>query len=81
MPDGRTYGYTWWRHELRVGDRVYSQYEASGNGGQLVMVVPELDLVVLFTAGNYNHVALWRKFRDELLPRYIMAAVSTSPRP
>lgn len=81
MPDGRTYGYTWWRHELRVGDRVYSQYEASGNGGQLVMVVPELDLVVLFTAGNYNHVALWRKFREELLPRYIMAAVSTPPRP
>ncbi|MBN8471202.1 serine hydrolase [Corallococcus exiguus] len=81
MPDGRTYGYTWWRHELRVGDRVYSQYEASGNGGQLVMVVPELDLVVLFTAGNYNHVAIWRKFREELLPRYIMAAVSTPPRP
>ncbi|RKG56035.1 class C beta-lactamase-related serine hydrolase [Corallococcus sp. AB011P] len=81
MPDGRTYGYTWWRHELRVGDRVYSQYEASGNGGQLVMVVPELDLAVLFTAGNYNHVALWRKFREELLPRYIMAAVSTPPRP
>nr|WP_253905959.1 serine hydrolase [Corallococcus exiguus] len=81
MPDGRTYGYTWWRHELRVGDRVYSQYEASGNGGQLVMVVPELDLVVLFTAGNYNHVALWRKFREELLPRYIMAAASTPPRP
>ncbi|AFE09676.1 6-aminohexanoate-dimer hydrolase [Corallococcus coralloides DSM 2259] len=81
MPDGRTYGYTWWRHELRVGDRVYSQYEASGNGGQLVMVVPELDLVVLFTAGNYNHVALWRKFREELLPRYIMAAVTAPPRP
>ncbi|WAS83988.1 MULTISPECIES: serine hydrolase domain-containing protein [unclassified Corallococcus] len=81
MPDGRTYGYTWWRHELRVGDRVYSQYEASGNGGQLVMVVPELDLVVLFTAGNYNHVSLWRKFREELLPRYVMAAVTAPPRP
>ncbi|NOK16241.1 serine hydrolase domain-containing protein [Corallococcus carmarthensis] len=76
MQDGRTYGYTWWRHELRVGDKVYSQYEASGNGGQLVMVVPELDLVVLFTAGNYNHVALWRKFREELLPRFILSAVT-----
>ncbi|MCP3097951.1 beta-lactamase family protein [Myxococcus sp. K15C18031901] len=75
MSDGRTYGYAWWRHELRVGDRVYSQYEGSGNGGQLVMVVPELDLVVMFTAANYNHVAIWRKFREELLPRYILAAV------
>ncbi|QSQ13311.1 serine hydrolase domain-containing protein [Myxococcus landrumensis] len=74
----QTYGYTWWRHELRVGDRVYSQYEASGNGGQLIMVVPELDLVVMFTAGNYNHVALWRKFREELLPQYILSAVTPS---
>ncbi|MFP2956292.1 serine hydrolase domain-containing protein [Myxococcus sp. 1LA] len=58
MSDGRTYGYSWWRHELRVGDRVYSQYEASGNGGQLIMVVPELDLVVMTTASNYNHVSI-----------------------
>ncbi|AGC47866.1 beta-lactamase [Myxococcus stipitatus DSM 14675] len=74
----QSYGYTWWRHELRVGDRVYSQYEASGNGGQLIMVVPELDLVAMFTAGNYNHVALWRKFREELLPQYILSAVKPS---
>ncbi len=76
MGDGRTYGYTWWRHELRVGDKVYAQYEASGNGGQLVMVVPALDLVVMFTAANYNHVALWRKFREELLPQFILSAVT-----
>ncbi|WP_223633523.1 serine hydrolase [Corallococcus sp. EGB] len=78
MEPGKTYGYTWWRHELRVGDRVYSEYEASGNGGQLVMVVPELDLAVMFTAANYNHVSIWRKFREELLPRFIMAAVSAN---
>ncbi|RKH08532.1 class C beta-lactamase-related serine hydrolase [Corallococcus sp. CA047B] len=76
LAQGSTYGYTWWRHELRVGDRVYSEYEASGNGGQLVMVIPELDLTVLFTAGNYNHAALWRKFREELLPRFILGAVT-----
>ncbi|WAM28111.1 hypothetical protein [Myxococcus sp. NMCA1] len=62
MSDGRTCGYAWWRHELRVGDHVYSQYEASGNGGQLVMVVPALDL----------DVSIWRKFREELLPQFIM---------
>ncbi|NOK07699.1 hypothetical protein HNS30_01365 [Corallococcus exercitus] len=36
----------------------------------------KLDLVVLFTAGNDNHVAIWRKFRQERLPRYILAAVT-----
>lgn len=39
------------------------------------MVVPELDLVVMFTASNYNHVAIWREFREELLPQFIMRAV------
>lgn len=75
MSPGRTYGYAWWRHELKVGDRTYAEYEAGGNGGQLIMVVPELDLTVMFTGGNYNQVSVWRKFREELLPQYILAAV------
>ncbi|RJS22677.1 6-aminohexanoate hydrolase [Corallococcus sp. H22C18031201] len=75
LPEGRSYGYAWWRNTMRVGDHVYGEYEASGNGGQLVMVVPELDLVVMFTAANYNQASIWRKFREELLPRYILSAV------
>ncbi|QSQ18995.1 serine hydrolase [Pyxidicoccus parkwayensis] len=75
MSPGRTYGYAWWRHELTVGGRTYAEYEAGGNGGQLIMVVPELDLTVMFAGGNYNQVKVWRKFREELLPQYILAAV------
>ncbi|WP_224364586.1 serine hydrolase domain-containing protein [Hyalangium versicolor] len=79
MEPGRTYGYAWWRQELKVGDRVYAEYEAGGNGGQLVMVVPELDLTVMFAGGNYNQVSVWRKFREEFLPQYILAAVTAPP--
>jgi hypothetical protein len=39
------------------------------------MVVPEADLVVVFTAGNYMNYGVWRRFRDELLPQYILAAI------
>jgi hypothetical protein len=39
------------------------------------MVVPEADLVVLFTASNYGNYGVWRKFREELLPQYILAAI------
>ncbi|MCP3100050.1 beta-lactamase family protein [Myxococcus sp. K15C18031901] len=74
MEPGRTYGYAWWRHELRVGGRVYAEYEAGGNGGQYVMVVPELDLTVVFTGANYAQFNIWKTFREELLPRYILAA-------
>ncbi len=47
---------------------------AQGNGGQLVMVVPELDLAAVITAGNYGNFPTWRKFFEELLPQYIIAA-------
>ncbi len=69
-----TDGYDWHTNDIRLGDRVFREYDASGNGGQLLMIVPELDLAVLFTAGNYNNYGVWRRFRDELLPRDILAA-------
>ncbi len=70
-----TDGYDWHRNEIHLGSRVFQEYDASGNGGQFLMVIPELDLVVLFTAGNYQNFGVWRHFRDELLPQYILAAV------
>ena len=47
-----TDGYNWHTSQIKAGDRTYREYEANGNGGQLLMVLPELDLVVFFTAGN-----------------------------
>lgn len=75
VPNGSSDGYGWHRHTLRVGGRTYQEYEANGNGGQFLIVVPELDLAIVFTAGNYGQYHIWRKFRDELVPQYIIAAV------
>ena len=68
-------GYAWHRSVLKVGDRTYQEYEANGNGGQFVIVVPELDLVVTFTAGNYMGYGVWRHFRDTLLTETIIPAM------
>jgi CubicO group peptidase (beta-lactamase class C family) len=69
------YGYGWHIFELTVGSKTYHEFEAEGNGGQLVSVIPELDLVVCFSAGNYQTAVTWRKFRTELIPNYIIGSI------
>lgn len=73
-PDGSTDGFGWHRHVLRAGARAYQTYEASGNGGQFVVVVPGLELVVATTAGNYGQYAAWRRIREALVPAVMRAA-------
>ncbi|HKO55705.1 MAG TPA: serine hydrolase, partial [Thermoanaerobaculia bacterium] len=68
-------GYAWHLSQLKSGDRTYREYEASGNGGQLVMVVPDLDLVVVFTAGNYGQGGIWGRFRDQVMMGEIVPAI------
>ncbi|HKK42321.1 MAG TPA: serine hydrolase [Bacteroidales bacterium] len=48
------YGYTWWTSELKSKGRKIHMYRANGWGGQVIMVFPELDMVVVFTGGNYT---------------------------
>lgn len=54
----RRYGYLWWRQRFHVdapgGGTDVDTILASGNGGQKIYVVPALDLVAVFTGGNYN---------------------------
>jgi CubicO group peptidase (beta-lactamase class C family) len=73
-PDGSDDGLGWHRHRLTVGAREYRTYEASGNGGQFLLVVPALQLTIVVTAGNYGEERIWRKIREELVPMVMRAA-------
>jgi CubicO group peptidase (beta-lactamase class C family) len=69
-------GYAWHLGTLRTGGRDYREYEASGNGGQLLIVVPELELAVVFTGGNYVQGGIWGRWRQEIVGDRIIAAIA-----
>jgi CubicO group peptidase (beta-lactamase class C family) len=56
--DNTSYGYFWWRPWLNVETPAGPQHvdvsAAQGNGGQKIYLVPQFDLVAVFTAGGYN---------------------------
>src|SRR5262249_25150511 len=53
---GGRYGYQWYV-EASAG---HQWCGGMGNGGQRVIVVPDLGLVAAITAGNYDHPEQWR---------------------
>ena len=70
--DKNEYGYLWWHHTYKVGDRTIDSIEARGAGGQYIFVVPSLDLVAVITSGNYRN----GRFRqpEEIMQRFILPA-------
>lgn len=68
------YGFGWHINYLHADNRVFRVYSAGGNGGQIVMVIPELDMVVGFNGGSYGEFPKWYRWGLQLVPQYIIPA-------
>lgn len=73
--DDSAYGYNWWLYTLHAGGHTYDEWEMGGNGGQIIAVIPALDMVVEFTGSNYGRFDIWSKFQSDLIPNVIIPAV------
>ena len=69
------YGYAWHLHAMKSVGHDYREYAAEGNGGQFIIVVPELDITVVITAGNYGDFKTWYPLQD-LVAKYIIPAAN-----
>ncbi len=77
---GLQYGYLWWGMDFPYKDRTVHGFFAGGAGGQVVVVVPELDLVVASYAGNYSSPGS-HNLQRIYLPTYILPAVKPASIP
>lgn len=71
-PSGKQgYSYSWWTKTYYQGGRRIQMYAAGGWGGQHIMVIPEVSMVVVFTGANYNS----RRPPYMILKKYILPAL------
>lgn len=64
------YGYLWWFGQYKVGGKIINSVEARGAGGQYIFVIPEEDLVVVITSGNYRNGKTQQP--EKILENYIL---------
>ncbi|MEX0733582.1 MAG: serine hydrolase [Steroidobacteraceae bacterium] len=70
--------YAWHLNGLRSGEQVYDAYAATGNGGQVLIVVPQFQLAAVFTGGNYRQGGIWGRWADQLIGGYIIPAIANN---
>ena len=68
------YGLLWNSVAYDYNGRKIRAFFAGGNGGQVSMGIPDLDVVITFTGGNYNDPVLFTGQRV-WVPRYVLPAV------
>ena len=65
------YSYTWWTKKINHRGRKIDWYSANGWGGQKIIALPELSVVIVFTGARYNgKVKEYRIFERYILPAF-----------
>ena len=72
------YGYFWMQTDLPTSGGEVRSFFHPGDGEQLLMVIPELDMVVVFTGGTYG-TDVKRKYHA-IISEHVLPAVDTGSR-
>jgi CubicO group peptidase (beta-lactamase class C family) len=64
------YGYLWWTADMKVGDKIYHSVSAQGGGGQFIILIEKLDLVVVVTS-HERHPSTLQITAEKILPAFV----------
>lgn len=69
------YGYYWWvgNYKSQTNDLVVEGFMAAGNGGQYVVILPELEIVVVMTGHDYNQPGMTRSLN--IVQEFVLPSV------
>ncbi len=70
MPDTYRYGYFWYQTSMAVGNKSYDATFAWGGGGQYIIVVADLDLIVTITGHDAEDTIL-EQVSKTILPAFV----------
>lgn len=71
--DKNEYGYLFWHKTYNAKGKKIASIEARGSGGQYLFIIPEYELVVVITSGNYRNN---KGFQPEIImEKYILPEI------
>lgn len=74
IDESTNYGYLWWLKSFGPPGHEHTAYFMSGNGGNKVVVIPDLDMAAVITSTNYNSRGMHEQ-TEKILNDYMLSAV------
>jgi CubicO group peptidase (beta-lactamase class C family) len=69
------YGYFWWIEDYNYKNKIVKGFEASGNGGNKIIVIPELDIVIILTGSAYGSEYVEGEQAKKIIENFVLASI------
>jgi CubicO group peptidase (beta-lactamase class C family) len=78
IDDDTEYGYLWWLKSFKAGGKAHAASFMSGNGGNKVVLLPELEMSVVITSTNYGTKGMHEQ-TERILTEVLLSAGDQAP--
>ncbi|MFK8114307.1 MAG: serine hydrolase [Rubripirellula sp.] len=67
-PQNTSYGFFWWRNTVDVDGKTYDMKSGRGAGGQFIMMIDELNLIIAITSHNKGMGKMLKTAPERIIP-------------